>query len=555
MNGAQAIVKSMINQGIEYCFGIPGAKVDLLFEALEYCEDERAPKLIVTRHEQDAVFMAAAIGRLTGKPGVAMVTSGPGVSNLATGLLTATTEGDPVIALGGQVPQDDVNRATHQAARNAEILKDVTKSSVEVQDANNASEVFTNAYQTAIAPKQGATFISLPQNVLAAEVDRPALQHIGIVDHGRAGKTTLAKITDHIQHAERPVILAGMRASAPENTQAIRALIKKYALPVVETFQGAGVVSKGLVDRYFGRIGLFKNQLGDSILRDSDLILTVGYDPVEYEPRNWHDDDTPIINIDDVQTELSNEFQPTIDTQTSIAETLESITDALPDQPDFPAATKAELDRLRTEYEKIDEENYHQYVNNEDHQTRLNPLNLLEVVQENVQNDTTITVDIGSHYIWMARYFKSYQPRTLLFSDGMQTLGVSLPWAIAASLVRPKQKIVSVSGDGGFLFSGQELETAVRLNSNIVQLIWNDSHYDMVRFQEIAKYGKDSGVDFNNINYAEIANGYGATGIRVNSLAEFETAFKKAMKMDGPVVIDIPVDYSNNIKLKTSKLL
>ncbi|USS89927.1 acetolactate synthase AlsS [Fructilactobacillus cliffordii] len=554
MNGAEALVQSMINQGIQYCFGIPGAKVDQLFEALEYCPDERAPKLIVTRHEQDAVFMAAAIGRLTGKPGVAMVTSGPGVSNLATGLLTATTEGDPVIALGGQVPQDDINRATHQAARNTDILRDVTKSSVEIHDANNASEVFTNAYQTAMAPKQGATFISLPQNVLAEEVTRPVLQPLGKVDHGRAGKATLNAITERIQTAKRPVILAGMRASAPANTQAIRDLIQKYALPVVETFQGAGVVSKDLVDHYFGRIGLFKNQLGDSILRDSDLVLTVGYDPVEYEPRNWHNDDTPIINIDDVQTELSNDFQPVIDTQTSVAKTLESITDALPNQPEFPADTLAELNRLRSEYEKIDEENYRQYEQAGD-QERLNPLNLLEVVQNNVTEDTPITVDIGSHYIWMARYFKSYQPRTLLFSDGMQTLGVSLPWAIAASLVRPNQKIVSVSGDGGFLFSGQELETAVRLNSNIVQLIWNDSHYDMVRFQEIAKYGKDSGVDFNNINYAEIANGYGATGIRVNNLNEFEDAFKKAMKTDGPVVIDIPVDYSNNIKLKTSKLL
>ncbi|CAH1850728.1 acetolactate synthase AlsS [Convivina intestini] len=555
MNGAEALVQSMINQGIQYCFGIPGAKVDLLFETLQYHKDPRAPELIVTRHEQNAIFMAAAIGRLTGKPGVALVTSGPGVTNLTTGLLTATSEGDPLIALGGQVPQDDLNRATHQAVNSANLLKEVTKSSVEVEDANNVSEVFTNAYQTAISPKQGATFISLPQNVLAQEVNRPVLNPLTEVDYGQPSPSILNNITEKIKAAKAPVILAGMRASSPENTAALRALIDQFALPVVETFQGAGAVSKTQLNKFFGRIGLFKNQLGDSVLRDSDLILTVGYDPVEYEPRNWNNDATPIICIDEVQAELSNDFQPKLKIQSSIAETLIAIKESLPTKPDFDTSRQAELDDLRAKYAAIDDDNYRDYLAKPAEQDKLNPLQILETLQNKVNDDTTVTVDIGSHYIWMARYFESYNPRTLLFSNGMQTLGVALPWAISASLIRPEQKIVSIAGDGGFLFSGQDLETAVRLKSNIVQLIWNDSHYDMVRFQEIAKYGKDSGVDFNNINYAKIADGYGATGIRVNSLMEFKDALDRAFEIDGPVVIDIPVDYSNNIKLKTSKLL
>lgn len=177
------------------------------------------------------------------------------------------------------------------------------------------------------------------------------------------------------------------------------------------------------------------------------------------------------------------------------------------------------------------------------------PLNIVAAMQERIDDDMTVTADIGSFYIWLARHFRSYQPRHLLFTNGMQTLGVGLPWGIAAALVRPNSKVVSVSGDGGFLFSAQELETAVRLNLNIVHLVWNDGNYDMVKFQEELKYGHDAGVKFGPVDFAKYAESFGATGLRVEKAADLGKVLDKAFATQGPVVVDIPVDYSDNPEL------
>lgn len=318
-NGAQALVQSMINQGIKYVFGLPGAKVDQLFDALAHSSDPRTPQLIITRHEQDAAFMAAGIGRLTGRPGVVATTSGPGVSNLATGLITATSEGDPVIALGGQVPRNDIARLTHQSIASKELMQTATKDSVEIQDANNLSEAFANAYQTAVAPKAGATFMSLPKDILAAPVTTAPIKSLTPIVQGTADRATLQTIVTKIQHAKLPVILAGMRASSNDVTTALRGLLQRFALPVVETFQGAGIISRELEQNYFGRVGLFRNQIGDTLLKESDLVITVGYDPVEYEARIWNVDRTgEVISLDSSAPEISSDYQPDLIIQADI---------------------------------------------------------------------------------------------------------------------------------------------------------------------------------------------------------------------------------------------
>lgn len=546
--GAQALIQSMINQGIKYVFGIPGAKVDQLFEGLEYSKDPRVPKVIVTRHEQNAALIASGIGRLTGKPGVVATTSGPGVSNLTTSLITATAEGDPVVALGGQVPQDDIGRLTHQSIPSKELLSSATKSSVEVQNANSLSEAFANAYQTARAPKAGATFISLPQNVLNGEVDRPEIKAVPTIDQGVADPVTVSALVDKITHADLPVILAGMRASASDVTTAIRELLGHAEIPVVETFQGAGVVSRGLVRNYFGRVGLFRNQIGDNLLKKSDLVITVGYDPVEYEARIWNADRTgEVVSLDSVVPEITTDYQPELVIHADIAKTLHALGEALPTDWALSSDVQADLtdlgDKLAAQAEAPTPDDAH----------GIHPLAIIQALQAQVNDETTVTVDVGSFYIWMARYFRSYQPRHLLFSNGMQTLGVAFPWAIAAALERPGQPIVSVAGDGGFLFSSQELETAVRLNLPIVQIIWADGYYDMVRFQEIAKYGHDAAVSFGPVDYVKYAESFGATGLRVDHAADLASTLSAAFTTaaSGPVVVEIPVDYRDNLQLKS----
>ncbi|HDH6519856.1 TPA: acetolactate synthase AlsS [Staphylococcus aureus] len=541
---ADMVIDTLKNNGVEYVFGIPGAKIDYLFNALI----DDGPELIVTRHEQNAAMMAQGIGRLTGKPGVVLVTSGPGVSNLTTGLLTATSEGDPVLALGGQVKRNDLLRLTHQSIDNAALLKYSSKYSEEVQDPESLSEVMTNAIRIATSGKNGASFISIPQDVISSPVESKAISLCQKPSLGVPSEQDINDVIEAIKNASFPVLLAGMRSSSAEETNAIRKLVERTNLPVVETFQGAGVISRELENHFFGRVGLFRNQVGDELLRKSDLVVTIGYDPIEYEASNWNKElDTQIINIDEVQAEITNYMQPKKELIGNIAKTIEMISVKV-DEPFINQQHLDELEQLRTH---IDEETGIKATHEEG---ILHPVEIIESMQKVLTDDTTVTVDVGSHYIWMARNFRSYNPRHLLFSNGMQTLGVALPWAISAALVRPNTQVVSVGGDGGFLFSSQDLETAVRKNLNIIQLIWNDGKYNMVEFQEEMKYKRSSGVDFGPVDFVKYAESFGAKGLRVTNQEELEAAIKEGYETDGPVLIDIPVNYKDNIKLSTNML-
>ncbi|HDJ7189675.1 TPA: acetolactate synthase AlsS [Staphylococcus aureus] len=541
---ADMVIDTLKNNGVEYVFGIPGAKIDYLFNALI----DDGPELIVTRHEQNAAMMAQGIGRLTGKPGVVLVTSGPSVSNLTTGLLTATSEGDPVLALGGQVKRNDLLRLTHQSIDNAALLKYSSKYSEEVQDPESLSEVMTNAIRIATSGKNGASFISIPQDVISSPVESKAISLCQKPSLGVPSEHDINDVIEAIKNASFPVLLAGMRSSSAEETNAIRKLVERTNLPVVETFQGAGVISRELENHFFGRVGLFRNQVGDELLRKSDLVVTIGYDPIEYEASNWNKElDTQIINIDEVQAEITNYMQPKKELIGNIAKTIEMISDKV-DEPFINQQHLDELEQLRTH---INEETGIKATHEEG---ILHPVEIIESMQKVLTDDTTVTVDVGSHYIWMARNFRSYNPRHLLFSNGMQTLGVALPWAISAALVRPNTQVVSVAGDGGFLFSSQDLETAVRKNLNIIQLIWNDGKYNMVEFQEEMKYKRSSGVDFGPVDFVKYAESFGAKGLRVTNQEELEAAIKEGYETDGPVLIDIPVNYKDNIKLSTNML-
>ncbi|HCX9028866.1 TPA: acetolactate synthase AlsS [Staphylococcus aureus] len=541
---ADMVIDTLKNNGVEYVFGIPGAKIDYLFNALI----DDGPELIVTRHEQNAAMMAQGIGRLTGKPGVVLVTSGPGVSNLTTGLLTATSEGDPVLALGGQVKRNDLLRLTHQSIDNAALLKYSSKYSEEVQDPESLSEVMTNAIRIATSGKNGASFISIPQDVISSPVESKAISLCQKPSLGVPSEQDINDVIEAIKNASFPVLLAGMRSSSAEETNAIRKLVERTNLPVVETFQGAGVISRELENHFFGRVGLFRNQVGDELLRKSDLVVTIGYDPIEYEASNWNKElDTQIINVDEVQAEITNYMQPKKELIGNIAKTIEMISVKV-DEPFINQQHLDELEQLRTH---IDEETGIKATHEEG---ILHPVEIIESMQKVLTDDTTVTVDVGSHYIWMARNFRSYNPRHLLFSNGMQTLGVALPWAISAALVRPNTQVVSVAGDGGFLFSSQDLETAVRKNLNIIQLIWNDGKYNMVEFQEEMKYKRSSGVEFGPVDFVKYAESFGAKGLRVTNQEELEAAIKEGYETDGPVLIDIPVNYKDNIKLSTNML-
>ncbi|RMX24542.1 acetolactate synthase AlsS [Limosilactobacillus reuteri] len=543
--GADVVIDSLRKHGINLVFGIPGAKIDRLFEGLDGQDSEDAPKLIVTRHEQNAAFMAQAYGRLTGKTGVAITTSGPGVGNLVTGIMTANAEGDPMLAIGGQVQRKDLHRATHQSTPSTEIMAPITQYSAEIQDPNNISEIMANAFEASQDARKGAAFVSLPQDVDDAEVTEKPLPIYETPKMGPADPNDLQKLVELIKNSKMPVILVGQRGADEEITTALRKLLSDYSLPVVETYQAAGVVSRDLEQQsYFGRIGLFRNQVGDQLLQQSDLVIAVGYDPIEYEPRNWNKEgNLRIVNLDTLPAQIDNHYTPIMQLVGNIATSLTEL-DKLLKGYEYPLAATEQLVKYKQELDQ-DKKIQVPASNNASH-----PLAVVHAIQENVTDDMHVALDVGSHYIWMARHFRCYQPRHLLISNGMQTLGVGLPWAMVAAMLYPEHKSVAVCGDGGFLFSGAELATAVQHHLNVVTIVWNDGgHYDMVKFQEEMKYSQAAGVKFGNVDIVKYAESFGATGLRVNKPADLTKVLSQAFNIDGPVVVDVPVDYSNNKEL------
>jgi acetolactate synthase-1/2/3 large subunit len=541
VRSAQKIVDVLSAQGVEYVFGIPGAKIDAVFDALV----DGGPQLVVCRHEQNAAFMAGAIGRLTGNPGVVLVTSGPGTTNLATGLLTANTEQDPVVALCGAVHREDRLKRTHQSMDAAALLKTVTKFTGEINDPDNAAETTIAAFRAAVSEPRGAAAVVLPADVLAAPTTAGITARLPIPPLAAAPTAAIGNASELIRAARRPALLVGARGADPDSCQALRALIAATGLPVVETFQAAGVVSRALEDHFLGRVGLFRNQPGDVIVTHADVLVAIGYDAVEYDPVLWNSDvGRTVVHIDSVPAEIDNNYQPTMELLGNVAATLTALTDNLAGLT-LTDDYRAEIAAQRKALADIDTAAH----NDAPDGPGINPVSVVLRLREELDDTATITCDIGSVYIFMARHFRVYEPRRLLFSNGQQTLGVALPWAMATCLVRPGTPVVSVSGDGGFLFSAQELETATRLGLKFTHIIFRDNTYNMVAFQEVLKYGRESGVQLGDYDIVSYATAFGARGYQVKTLEEFSSTLRQALTEDGVSLIDVPVDYSHNVEL------
>jgi acetolactate synthase I/II/III large subunit len=541
VRSAQRVVETLTAYGIQYIFGVPGAKIDAVYDALA----DGGPELIVCRHEQNAAFMAAAVGRLTGTPGVALVTSGPGTTNLATGLITATTEQDPMVAICGAVQRSDRLKRTHQSMDAVAALQPFTKYTGEVDDPDNVSEAVANAIRSALTQPRGAAAVVLPADVLTALTSAKIVEPNPVPALGPAPAGRIAQAVSLIRAAQRPALFVGIRVGEPAPCAALRDLLAVTELPVVETFQAAGVVSRELEDHFVGRVGLFRNQPGDIVIGHADVLVTVGFDPVEYDPRLWNPDPArTLIHLDEMPADIDNHYQPTLELRGDIAATLSELTRALTGLQ-LDGDMRQRIAEQRAALLSIDDEARLRPQTD----IGVNPAAVVLKLRDLLGDDATVSCDVGSHYIYMARHFRVYQPRRLLFSDGQQTLGVALPWAMAAALVRPGTPVVSVSGDGGFLFSAQELETATRLGLSFTHVIMRDNTYNMVAFQEELKYGRTSGVQLGDYDITHYAAAFGANGIRVSSLAEFEQAFTRSLTEPGVTIIDVLVDYRRNTEL------
>jgi acetolactate synthase-1/2/3 large subunit len=521
--GADLVVKNLEAQGVKHVFGIPGAKIDRVFDSLV----DSTIETVVVRHEANAAFMAGAVGRLTGKAGVALVTS----------------EGDAVVAIGGAVKLDERLKQVHQTMDTVSLFKPITKYSAEVVTSSSISEVMSDAFRVAERPRPGAAFVSLPMDIVNAPAKGAVFGDVGVPAMGPAPLDEIRATAELLKLAKSPVLLLGMLASQPENADAIRKFVAQTGAAVTGTFQAAGALGSAQFARFAGRVGLWDNQPGDQLLAQSDLVVTVGYNPVEYYPSLWNKNvRRSVVHIDVLPADTDRHYRPAVELVGDIAKTLELLAAELGTLNTSPEANAilSTVALARTALTK-------KYAGRGD--APVHPLRIVKELQDIVDANTTMCVDMGSFHIWIARYLHSFRARQLLITNGQQTMGVALPWAIAASLVRPGEKIISVSGDGSFMQSSMELETAVRLKSNIVHVIWVDNMYNMVEIQEVQKYKRRSGVEFGPIDFKAYAEAFGAAGFAVNSADELRSTLRKAMEVEGPAVVAIPVDYADNPKL------
>lgn len=535
-SGADLVVAQLEAQGVNHVFGIPGAKIDKVFDSLV----DSSIQLIPVRHEANAAFMAAAVGRITARAGVALVTSGPGCSNLVTGMATATSEGDPVVALGGAVKRSDSAKQVHQSLDTVSMFRPVTKYAVEVTDPSALPECVSNAFRHAENGRGGSAFISLPQDIVDQPVSGSTLQNNGPIKLGAAPDALIDAVSQEISRAKNPVILLGLMASQPENSAAIHKLLTKSQIPVTSTYQAAGAVRQEHFSRFAGRVGLFNNQAGDRLLQQADLIITIGYSPVEYEPAMWNSGKAILVHIDVLAADTDNRYLPDAELVGDIAQTVSKIATRITSPLNLSIAAASVLEDRQHQRQLLAMQGASL------NQFALHPLRIVRAMQDIINSDISLTVDMGSFHIWIARYLYSFRARQIMISNGQQTMGVALPWAIGTWLVDPSRKVVSVSGDGGFLQSSMELETAVRLKADILHIIWVDNAYNMVAMQEEKKYQRTSGVSFGPVDFKAYAEAFGAAGFSVNSAAELEPTLRRAMDVSGPAVVAIPVDYSDN---------
>ncbi|KAL5592344.1 hypothetical protein FOBRF1_013370 [Fusarium oxysporum] len=542
-------IDSLLTAGVKYVFGVPGAKIDSIFNGLL---DHKEIKVVVCRHEQNAAFIAGAVGKITGRPGVCIATSGPGTSNLVTGLVTATDEGAPMVAIVGSVQRSHMLKKTHQSLRGIELLTPVTKKAAGATVENQIAEIMLDAFRVATAYPQGATAVSLPIDIMLTGVSKstiPAFSPSAFVppNYGPSAARTINEATTRIQAAKAPILFLGMRAAEPGVVEAIQRFLRAHPVPVVETFQAAGAISKDLFHLFYGRVGLFRNQPGDKLLALSDLVITIGFDQAEYDADVWNAaKQVDILHVDFMAADWGYFYAPKLEIIGSPAQNLDILGSKLAgvaklQETDQAKVILAELHAWKT--------SPHASVNPVG---LVHPLYFIRLLQEMMPESTTVTIDVGSVYIWLCRYFYSYKPKTFLVSNVQQTLGVALPWAIGASLCQPtpcSRKVVSISGDGGFMFSCQELATAVQQGCNITHFIWNDGKYNMVEFQEVNKYGRSAGVDLGGMDFVKFAQASGARGIRVNASSDLESVMKEVLEYEGVCLVDVSIDYSHNLAL------
>ncbi|HKW90545.1 MAG TPA: acetolactate synthase large subunit [Methylomirabilota bacterium] len=533
MKASELIVRCLENEGVRYVFGVPGEEI---LDIVDSLADSRI-RFIPTRHEQGAAFMADAYGRLTGKAGVCLSTLGPGATNLATGVADANLDHAPLVAITGQGARDRIHKESHQYVDVVEHFRPLTKWNTRVEMPSVIPEVIRKAFKVAESEKPGACHVEVPEDVAEEPTDGEPLstERARRPSPDRPALQTAARL---IEAASFPLIFAGNGVVRGHASEALRALARAHGIPVVNTFMAKGcmpyddplcLLSAGLQARDYVSCGFDK----------ADLIIAVGYDPVEYAPKVWNPERKKhIIHIDFTPAEVDGFYQPAVEVVADVREALDLLNGLVKGQKD-PAPYR-ELRRFILEQleEGASADDF-----------PIKPQRILRDLRAAMGREDILISDVGSHKLWIARTFPAYEPNRVLISNGLAAMGIALPAAVAAKLVHPERHVVAVSGDGGFLMNVQELETARRLDLAIVNVIFRDGGYNLIQWKQRTRLGRESGVEFGNPDFVALAQAFGAKGYRVESARDLAPALREALAWPGPTVVDVPVDYRENPKL------
>ncbi len=534
MKASDLLVEALEKEGVEFIFGIPGE------ENLDFLNSlrESSIRLILTRHEQAAGFMAATYGRLTGKAGVCLSTLGPGATNFVTAAAYAQLGAMSMLMITGQKPIKSSKQGQFQIVDIVDMMRPLTKYTRQIVSGDNIPPRVREAFRLAEEERPGAVHLELPEDIAAEGTDAVPLNK-SIVRRPVAEKKAISRALEMIQNANHPLLVLGAGANRKLTAKVLRRFVEKQGIPFITTQMGKGVINEDH-PLFLGNAALSSNDFMHRAINRADLIINIGHDVVEKPPFFMSRGGTRVIHVNFNTASVDPVYFPQLELVGDIAHSIWELNEGLEPQDnwDFSYFQRVAEAMLANLGEGSDDDRFPVY-----------PQRLVADVRRAMPDDGIIALDNGVYKIWFARNYKARCPNTVLLDNALATMGAGLPSAMAAHLVHPKRKVMAICGDGGFMMNSQELETAVRLKMNLVVLILNDSAYGMIKWKQANMGFKNWGLDYGNPDFVKYAESYGANGHRVNSSEELLTTLQNCLASGGVHLIDLPIDYSDNDRI------
>ncbi|MBT3717193.1 MAG: acetolactate synthase large subunit [Deltaproteobacteria bacterium] len=534
MKASDLFVKALEEEGVEYIFGIPGEENLDLLNSLK----DSSIKLILTRHEQAAGFMAATYGRLTGKSGVALSTLGPGATNLVTAAAYSQLAAMPMVMITGQKPVKHSKQGKFQIIDVVEMMRPLTKYTHSIVSANNIPSMIREAFRISQEERPGAAHLELPEDVAGEEAEvqpLPGSRARRPVAEGKAIKQAV----EMIEKAKNPLLLIGAGSNRKMPARMLRAFVDKTQMPFISTQMGKGVLDER-DPLFLGNAALSANDFLHRAIAKADLIINVGHDDIEKPPFIMEQDSFQVIHINFLTAEVDPVYFPQLEVIGDIANSIWQISEQIMPQGSWDFSYSLKVKKA------VDA---HLLEGADDPRFPMLPQRFVADVREAMPSNGIIALDNGVYKIWFARNYKAHKANTVLLDNALATMGAGLPSAMGAHMVFPKRKVMAICGDGGFMMNAQELETAVRLKMNLICLILLDNSYGMIRWKQANLGFEDFGLEYGNPDFVKFAECHGANGYRVEKTEDFVPLLKKCNDTPGVHIVELPVDYSENDRI------